>query len=556
MRGLHLLLLAASVLVIGVAYGPLLLGFGEDLWEKLHYQHYPFILLAAALLFTQRIAVAPSEEGRRPARWLTYVAYVVAWVLLGLAHYFPSPLIAAVSLVVLLGGWGLAIARAAGVDFPLGPWLLLWLVIPPPLRLDYRLMSYLQHTSSQLSSYALDLLGINHLMDGNALVLPDKQLFVDEACSGIISVISIVSCAAMYGVWRRRSASHAILTMLLAAGWAALLNVVRIVSIALAWVRLGLDWSEGLAHTVLGLVVFAGSLLLLVATDWLLKAVLAEIGPRWEQITSEPIGFGAGLVAVWDRLQLSDHTTPRPAVGLASLGAHGLAAASLGLAPMIAFAGLGASQFLLTEEAESSATTIDPVQFAEALQQDAMPQAVGDFRLISTEYQSRTVQSAFGQYSVVFEYADQHDLRYLVSCDFLFEGGWHELATCYSGIGWRIDQREVYTSTGGASGVKPFEFAQMDLTKPDGRLALVTYTACKIDGEPIRPPRFDLADRVLNALTRRRRASRRIPSFQSQVLVEQSTGITDATRESAKLLLETAERRFVEVVLQQPKLPR
>ena len=82
-------------------------------------------------------------------------------------------------------------------------------------------------------------------------MLPSKQLFVDEACSGIVSVISIVACAAIFGVWRRRRALHTILMMAAAAGWAMLLNVVRITSIALAEVWYKLDWTEGTPHTLI-----------------------------------------------------------------------------------------------------------------------------------------------------------------------------------------------------------------------------------------------------------------------------------------------------------------
>lgn len=552
MSGSSILLAVASLLAIGVAYGPLMVAFGQDLWGKAHYQHFPFVLLAAALLFTYRLRASRSTEEPRPVSWLPYTAYAVAWLLLCLAHYLPSPLFAAVSLVILLGGWGLSFARQTGAAFPVGPWMLLWLVIPPPLGMDGHLMTFLQHNSSRLSSYALDLLGINHLMDGNALVLQDKQLFVDEACSGIISVISIVSCAAMYGVWRRRTATHTILMMVLAAGWASLLNVVRIGSIALAWVRAGIDWSEGISHTALGLAIFAASLLLLVATDWFLKAALAEIAPRWDKLTSEPIGIGAGLVSLWDWLGSPNEEEPGPQARVSPIWAKGLAAASIGLAPTLAFAGLGASQFLLPTEALLGGSMISPERFATDLQQDLLPAALDDLTLISTEYESRTATSVFGQHSVVYEYADQHGLRYLVSCDFLFTGGWHELATCYTGIGWRVDAREVFSSTPD-SGIEPYEYAQMDLTKPDGRLALVTYTACTVDGGHIRPTRFNLADRLLNAFRRRSKSSGIRQSFQAQVLVEQSTGLNEANRETSRRLLEVAEKRFVKSVLAQPR---
>ena len=106
------------------------------------------------------------------------------------------------------------------------------------------------------------------------LILPTKQLFVDEACSGIVSVISLSTCAAIYAVWQRRPLVHIALLMAAAVGWAVLLNVVRIVTIALAEAHAGVDLAEGVAHTLLGLGVVALNVLAVIALDWLLHALL------------------------------------------------------------------------------------------------------------------------------------------------------------------------------------------------------------------------------------------------------------------------------------------
>lgn len=544
MNAKHVFLALASLAAVVAAYGPMLRDFGFGLWAKPHYQHFPFVLLAAVLLTLGRLR-EDAAESWLPPRWLSYVGYVMAWGLLALAYWVVSPLLAAVSLILLLGGWLLSLSHSIGCSFPLGPWMLLWLVVPPPLGLDGALMQRLQRSSSLLSSYVLDLAGINHLMDGNALVLPDKQLFVDEACSGIISVISLLACGALYGVWRRRGGLHTVLLMALAAGWATLLNVVRISSIAMAWTWWGIDWSEGLPHTVLGLVVFALSLLTLAATDWLLKATLAEIGPRWDLLSGESLQYGSRLVAWWDALIAVDpQDTQESGYGTPGWSQLGLSAAalSLGIAPTVAFAGLGAAQLMAPSTGPVIVgARIDLERFSDALQQDLMPEELFDLKLRRVAFENRSATSRFGEYSVLYEYENPRGKLYVVSCDYPFSGGWHELSVCYSGIGWRIDERQVIR----AEVEDAFDYARLEMTKPDGRNALVSFAACYADGEEIEPPTYGLLERLTDSLQRGQKGKYWQHSFQVQVLTESATGVTPEDIEVSAKLLQQARKRLI-----------
>ena len=149
-----------------------------------------------------------------------------------------------------------------------GVWLLPWLVVPLPFGRDQMLITMLQRGSSQVSSIVLDWFRVPHLMEGNTLILPDKQFFVDEACSGIVSVMSIIACAVIYGVWRNRPPLHLVLLASAGVGWATLMNVVRISVIAIAYHWSGVDWSSGTPHEILGLLIFLITFVALVSTDY------------------------------------------------------------------------------------------------------------------------------------------------------------------------------------------------------------------------------------------------------------------------------------------------
>ncbi|QDV73035.1 exosortase U [Botrimarina mediterranea] len=540
-------LLALLAVAITAAYGPLLMEEAGNLWRRSHYQHFPFVLLASVLLFARGLAdPGPDEPPHKAWAW---VGGIASWLLLGLASLIPSPLFASASLLLLLGAGGCVLARRADAPFPLASWALAWLVLPPPLGLDHKLIGTLQRSSSWLAGKALDVMGVNHLMDGNALVLIDKTLFVDEACSGIVSAISIVTCAAMYAVWRRRGLAHGLLLMATAAGWSVLINVMRIVSIALAHRWAGADWAEGLPHTMVGIAAFALSLLTLVATDWLLKAALAEVGPRWRQLTGEPLRFGSLLVNAWDRfIATSGRPVEKPAYagsfswGWLLTGSVGLGAT---LVATLAFASLGAAQLVwLTTPERAKLNFPDVGAFAAGLQNGAMPDRLLGMQLIHTEHQQRDRDSIFGANSVIYEYKHGNGDVYLVSCDFPFVGGWHELSVCYRGIGWRLDGREVEVVSAGG---EAYEFARLELTRPDGRSALVDFCATGIDGAPIKAPALTLVESLFEAFSRRESYADARQTYQVQVLTERIEEISDADREVAKNLLDEARKRVAAV---------
>lgn len=551
-------LIAALLLLLGAvgwAYGPILAEFSANIWRhKAHYQHFPFLILGAAALGVRQLV--SDAEGSAPARFWAPIGAVLAWVLLLAALTLWSPLFAAVSLILLVGAGGCLVCRAADRPFPMGPWLLLWLVLPPPVGLDYQLIQTLQRQSSVLASQALDVLRVNHLMEGNALVLPDKTLFVDEACSGVVSAVSIVSCAALYGVWRRRGLAHSLLLMALGAGWAMLLNVVRIVSIALAHELAGWDWAEGFSHTCVGLGAFALGLVAIVTTDWLLKAMLAEIGSRWSLQTGEPLHFGRWLVNFWDDWVATPDEDPalEPDAPRATLGPRfwsRLATGSIGmtsaLVASVAFATVGGLNLTHLGAEKPTVNFPQAAEVADALMQEGvLPEELDGLRLVGVEHQQRSGDSLFAQHSIVYSYESTDGDRYLLSCDFPYVGGWHELSVCYQGIGWELNDRRLTLAVPSSAEVESsgatalgdgVEVALLDLTKPDGRAALVVFGACFVDGSPAPAPARTMQESLLNALSGRRNEKIDRHSFQVQVLAERAGDVSDHDRgESLRLL--------------------
>src|SRR5690606_6026824 len=130
--------------------------FGQWQWSRPHYQFFPFVLAAVTGLLGYRWRHAERRTRVASAGWWTIVPVTASWLVLLGAMLVHSPLLAAVSLVMLSAAGCDAIARRWQVRYLWGIWALLLLVLPLPLGLDQRLIRFLQLFSSRLSSVALD----------------------------------------------------------------------------------------------------------------------------------------------------------------------------------------------------------------------------------------------------------------------------------------------------------------------------------------------------------------------------------------------------------------
>jgi exosortase len=553
-------LTAATGLALVIAYGPLLFEFFSHLWTRPQYQHFPFVLAAFGWLLATRMAEArprQSTVGRPAAMYGAGLLMAVAWLLLAVAYPGRSPWLAYMSFILLVAALFVRIEQKWQIDGLWGVWLLLWLVVPLPLNRDQQLITVLQRLSSRASSLLLDFLGVLHLMDGNKMLLPDKQLFVDEACSGIVSVISIIACAVIYGVWRRRAPVHVAALAIAGIGWATVMNTIRISSIAFVYSRWGIDWSAGTPHEVLSLAVFTLTFAMLISTDSLLLALLATVGPAWERLSDRSTRFGSRIAALWDAVVTwrADEASPaeaaRPRERLApTLRVWSIA--SIGMVPLMAFAALASVQAVRTVKgydidilpgnSESQA-----LSRALALGSDALPNQLGGLKRSDFRLEERNPDDIFGRYSRMYEYRDDHDNLYIVSCDFPFGRGWHELTDCYRGNGWDLKDRQVIHEAANATG-RSWNPVKANFSKPDGTTAQLLFCLFDETGAEVSPPTYSFLDDMWRSLWKKDLLSKREQLFQIQVWTTGVGTIPDDQKNAALGLVPEARIRLVDLI--------
>ena len=526
------------LIVIALAHAPLLVVYFQQLWDRPHYQFFPLVLGAAGFFIQNRWSQRHPPSQR--AALLGSLLLPISMVILTYAFLRLSPMFAYVSFLLVLGAALLRLGVPA-----LGPWMLLWLLVRIPYGQDVALIQWMQRLTTQLSSTVLDTIGIEHITDGNVLLFPTTSLFVEEACSGVVSLLAIVACAGILAVWWRRSIIHSLLLVAVGIFIAGAMNVIRVGTIAIALDSFDINLTEGWRHEALGLFIFAISLLALFSTDRLLLFLL---GPIEASPLANYWDYAEGniLVQSWNQyvgldqidveedidsdepVRAIEFPKPHPSRILWDWAFAGL------------FLAIGAGQFLAGIGPFSVAPDISTV--AMQLDEDSVPPTVNGWRRVGFENIERDSSSAFGEHSKIWAFQNG-TVMVRVSVDFVFPE-WHALTACYQGVGWTLEQTSLQQEEGGTA------YVQGKFTKPDGATALLMFDLFDDDGRPYEAPSGTFVHPKLRRIFGGQGTRWTLPNYyQVQILsVAELAPLTEDEQESVRELFLWFRRYMIETV--------
>lgn len=261
----------ALAVVLAFLYYRILGGLVEQWWTDPNYSHgflVPFF--SAFLIWKDRKKLSEIEP--RPSSFGLLVVVggtaILTFGVLG-AELFTSRtslLFILAGLVIYFEGW--KYFRAV-----LPAWLFLFLMIPPPDLIMNMVTIPLQFMASDLATWFLRLFGVPVLQNGNVLQLSNMSLEVVEACSGIRSLISLVTLAIIYGFLLEESYLLRVVLVAAAVPIAVLANGLRIMGTGITGLYWDPDKAQGFFHEFSGWVIFILSLISLFILHKILRAI-------------------------------------------------------------------------------------------------------------------------------------------------------------------------------------------------------------------------------------------------------------------------------------------
>jgi exosortase A len=270
-------LYASIALVSGsfvLLYWPVITKLVHDWGINENYSHgYLIPPLAAYLIWERRHRLAASPPSGS-ALGLVIVAGSTVLYLIGLlgAELFLSRVALLGTLVggvLFVLGW----RHLKMLAFPLG---VLLLMIPIPSILFNQIVFPLQLVASRAGEASIAAFGIPVLREGNIIILANTTLEVAEACSGIRSLVSLLTLAVVFGYFTDPRAGVRTAIALSAIPVAIIANALRVAGTGIAAHYYGSAAAQGFFHSFSGWIVFIAAFAMLFGVIRVLRWLMPE----------------------------------------------------------------------------------------------------------------------------------------------------------------------------------------------------------------------------------------------------------------------------------------
>lgn len=159
------------------------------------------------------------------------------------------------------------------------PLALLLLMIPIPAIIFNQITFPLQLSASRFAAEVLSLWGIPVLREGNVIMLAHTTLEVAEACSGIRSLMSLVTLGILLGYFTESRSWVRWVLGLVTIPTAILANGLRVAGTGILAHYWGAEVAEGFFHTFSGWLIFGFAFGMVLLIQWLIR-VVAPISNR------------------------------------------------------------------------------------------------------------------------------------------------------------------------------------------------------------------------------------------------------------------------------------
>jgi exosortase len=415
----------ALMIAAMIAHVPMGIEYCLRMWRTGHYQFFPFLMVLVAWLIYERV----SGLGVRDRTAINYVLLGFNAVLLAAAVLFYSSTVWMMSflflvLVLIHDRFGFKGCMASAPA-----WLLLLFIFPLPSGIDLLLINKLQFLASQLASWALDSAGLLHFREGVVLVTEKKQFFAEEACSGVRSLFSSLAAVSVFGVfvgypWWRLGFNLVQTTF-----WVLVGNALRIATV----VFVADNWTDTIAsgayHELLGFAVFLLIFGLAMSTDKALSLFSSSTMRLTKTIPS--VNPSDGSLEDANDVASKGHPTLNLAMTIL------LIAVTL-FSCRLTFAKFSKEHLRESGFSNSQLATLEI---------DDLPNEIGGWRRVSFEHKVRNEHSLLAPESFLWKY-DKEGIEATISLDSPYYE-FHNLNTCYDGLGWITACTHNYRSGSG-----------------------------------------------------------------------------------------------------------
>ena len=237
-----------------------------------NYSH-GFLIVPIALWLTwerrRELAAAPRDPS-----WLGLALFIFSLFVLVIGSIAAELFTTRVSIIGAIAGLVLFFYGRQHFRILRFPLLFLFLMVPLTAIIFNQIAFPLQILASRVGQTVLTTVGIPVLREGNLLILANTTLQVAEACSGIRSLISLLTLGIIVGYLADRRASVQWIIALSSVPVAILTNGIRVAGTGIAAHYMGSAAAEGFFHEFSGWLVFVTAFAMMLALQRLISRLV------------------------------------------------------------------------------------------------------------------------------------------------------------------------------------------------------------------------------------------------------------------------------------------
>ena len=236
-----------------------------------NFEHGIFVPLFALFVLWQdrkRLQTIPAAPS-----WAGFPLVVLSLIMLALGVLGAELFFSRTSLLVLLAGLIILFEGWTFFRAVLFPWAVLILMIPIPNLLLQQITFPLQLLASRVATGLLEVVGVPVLRQGNVIVLASMPLDVAEACSGIRSLLTLLTLAIIYGYLMETRIWVRIVLAISSVPIAVAANSFRVFGTGMLVQYWDPDKAEGFFHIFEGWLIFVVALIMLLGVHKLISLI-------------------------------------------------------------------------------------------------------------------------------------------------------------------------------------------------------------------------------------------------------------------------------------------
>ena len=251
-----------------ILYAEVIQKWAYDIWNDPNYSHGMLIPLISLYLIKQRFAQLREAQSLSCKKGLFFI--LPALFLFVLASVAGEQFSQRVSFVVLLYGLVLFLEGKEIAKLLLFPIALFLFAIPLPYILYNAIAFPLKLVATKIAAGAIRLFGMPVFRDGNVIHLPHTTLEVVDACSGIRSLMTLITLAFLLASFQLRKFWKRALLIILALPIAVAANAGRVALTGLL-TKSDPAWGSGTLHEITGWGVFVLSFGVLIGISFVME---------------------------------------------------------------------------------------------------------------------------------------------------------------------------------------------------------------------------------------------------------------------------------------------